>query len=398
VQSDDDVSLGGGRINVLVMGLDRRPTEGNAATRTDTMFVMSIDPSTKTARGLAMPRDLYVDIPTKGGGSFKERINTAYEYGENGNYPGGGSALAKKTVENLLGLKINYYVVIDFQGFKQLVDLIGGIDIDVDASTAVNDPFYSDTERLNDFYPCVFATGTHHMNGTDALCFARTRRNSSDFDRIQRQQRVIFAAIDKATQLKMLSDPRNVTSLWQRYKSTVVTDISDLQIPGFARLAAGMDESSLSFLTLAPATTPFTTSEGAAVLLPSKDGIEQIVKGLLSDHNIEQESAFVEVQNGTDKQGMAQKVVTLLNSSLLIPEKSLKAANAADTTHAKTDIIDFTGKRYTAERIAATLGLSKDRVRAPTDADATARTAAQADILVILGNDAKVEPSAQTAP
>jgi len=394
-KGDDGSDLGGGRINILVMGLDRRPYEGNAATRTDTMFVMSIDPSTKTARGVAMPRDLYVDIPTKGGGSFKERINTAYEYGENGNYPGGGQALAKKTVENLLGIKINYYVLIDFQGFKQLIDLIGGIDVDVDSP--VNDPFYSDTERLNDFYPCIFDVGVHHMNGADALCYSRTRRNSSDFDRIQRQQRVIFAAMEKVTQLKLLADPTNVVSLWKRYKDTVQTDISDLQIPGFAKLAAGMQPSDVSFLTLAPATTPYTTPDGAAVLLPSEKGIQQIVDGLLSDAKVEQEKARVEIQNGTDKQGFAQRAATFLNTNLRIPEESLMASNAAASNHTKTEIVDFTGKRYTAERIAGVLGVPKDRVRSPTAADSALRTDASADIVVILGSDAKVDTSSALA-
>ncbi len=396
VQSDDGAALGGGRINVLVMGLDRRPNEGTAATRTDTMFVMSIDPTTKTARGLAMPRDLYVDIPTKNGGSFKERINTAYEYGENGNYPGGGAALVKKTVENLLGIKLNYYVIIDFQGFKQLVDLIGGVDVDV--ATDVNDPFYSDTEKLGDYYPCVFNAGVHHMNGTDALCFARTRRNSNDFDRILRQQRIIFAAVDKATDLKILSDPTNMNSLWKRYKSTVVTDVSDLQIPGFARLASGMDSSNFSFLSLGPATVPFTTSDGAAVLLPSDPGIKQIVHALTSDHHVEEENAMIEVQNGTDKQGLSQRVVDSLNS-IGIRQDLLKMTSATDTNHAKTEIVDFSGKRYTAERIAGVLGVSKDRsIRDSTAADAAMRTDPKADIVVIIGSDAKVDTSALAAP
>jgi LCP family protein required for cell wall assembly len=374
-KGDDSTDLGGGRINILVMGLDRRPYEGNAATRTDTMFVM--------------------DIPTKTGGSFKERINTAYEYGENGNYPGGGSALAKKTVENLLGIKINYYVLIDFQGFKQLIDLIGGIDVDVDSP--VNDPYYSDTERLNDFYPCIFDVGVHHMNGTDALCYSRTRRNSSDFDRIQRQQRVIFAAMDRVTQLKLLADHTNVVSLWKRYKDTIQTDISDLQIPGFAKLAAGMQPSDVSFLTLAPATTPYTTADGAAVLLPSEKGIQQIVNGLLSDAKVEQERARVEIQNGTDRQGLAQRAASFLNTNLRIPAESLLASNAATSNHTKTEIVDFTGKRYTAERIAGVLGVPKDRVRSPTAADSALRTDASADIVVILGSDAKVDTSSALA-
>jgi polyisoprenyl-teichoic acid--peptidoglycan teichoic acid transferase len=393
VDNADGADFGGGRINVLVMGLDRRPSEGNAATRTDTMFVMSIDQSSKTARGLAMPRDLYVDIPTKGGGSFKERINTAYEYGENGNYPGGGAALVKKTVENLLGIKINYYVVIDFQGFKQLIDLIGGIDVDV--TTAVNDPFYSDTEKLNDFYPCVFNVGVHHMNGTDALCFARTRRNSSDLERIQRQQRIIFAALDKATQLKLLADPRNLIGMWKNYKSTVQTDVGDLQITRFANLASGMDSSNLSFLSLGPATVPFTTSDGAAVLLPSMEGIKQIVSALTSDHQLEQEHAVIELQNGTDKQGLSQKVADQLST---IGVRDTTIVNAADTNHAKTEIVDFSGKGYTAGRIADVLGVPrKTAIRSSTAADAGLRTT-QSDIVVILGSDTKVDPSASVAP
>ncbi|HEY7268295.1 MAG TPA: LCP family protein, partial [Dehalococcoidia bacterium] len=396
--SDDDTGIGGGRINVLVMGLDRRPSEGDAATRTDTMFVLSIDQSSKTARGLAMPRDLYVDIPTKGGGSFKERINTAYEYGENGNYPGGGQALVKKTVENLLGIKLNYYVLIDFQGFKQLIDLMGGIDVEVDQDTAVNDPTYSDTEKLGDFYPCVFGPGVHHMNGTDALCFARSRRNSDDFGRIQRQQRIIFAALDKATQLKLMADPRNLVSLWKNYKNTVQTDVSDLQIPGFARLASGMSSSSLSFLQLGPATTPYTTSEGAAVLLPSKDGIAQIVKALFSDSQLEAEHATIEIQNGTDKQGLGQKVADQI-STYYVSSAPMKVVNAADTTHSKTEIIDFNNKRYTADKIANVLGVSsKDRVRTATAADEALRTVPGADIVVIVGNDAKIDASASAAP
>jgi hypothetical protein len=106
--------LGGGRINILVMGLDRRVREGNAPARTDSMFVITVDPSTRTARGLAMPRDLYVDIPTKSGNStFKDRINTAYILGELQGYSGGGTGLARQVVERLLGIRIDYHVVID---------------------------------------------------------------------------------------------------------------------------------------------------------------------------------------------------------------------------------------------------------------------------------------------
>ena len=390
---NDASDIGSGRINILVMGIDARPADGGLG-RSDTMFVMSIDPSTKTARGVGMPRDLYVDIPTKSGGSFKERINTAWIYGETQGYPGGGAALARTTVERLLSIKINYYVLIDFSGFKQVIDLLGGVDVDV--PTRLEDPYYSETERLGDYYPCIFDPGVRHMNGSDALCYARSRRNSSDLDRISRQQRIMFAVIDRVAQLKLLADPSNVVNLWKRYKSAVRTDLSDLQIPGFAKLAAGIDRDGLAFLSLGAATTPDTTRDGAAVLIPSPAGIKQIVEAMQSDHRLTQEAAVVEVQNGTDKAGQATRAVEYLVGQGLSKE-SLIAANAADTGHAKTEIVDFTGKRYTAERLAIWLGVPKDRVRSGTNGDATLRTT-NADIVVILGADARLDTAALAGP
>jgi LCP family protein required for cell wall assembly len=381
--------LGGGRINVLVMGLDRRARDGDIPGRTDTMFVMTIDPSTGTARGLAMPRDLYVDIPSaRGSGTFKERINTAYIYGETNGYQGGGAALVRKTVENLMGLKLNHHVIIDFEGFKEVINLVGGIDVDV-PSPGVNDPFYSETELPGDYYPCVFEPGLHHMDGSDALCYSRVRRNSSDLDRILRQQRVIFAVMDKATQLNVLADPTNVVNLWKRYKDTVDTDVEDWQIPGFAKIAAGIDPDQLAFLSLGAATTPFTTAAGAAVLLPSEAGIKQIVDAFVSDNRLLQEAALVEVQNGTGVQGQASKAVEYF-VGLGIPNTQLVAVNASDTSHSKTEIIEFTGKRYTAERLASWMGVPRDRVRTGSIDDLSLRHS-EADIVVILGADAKLE-------
>jgi LCP family protein required for cell wall assembly len=384
--------IGGGRINVLVMGLDRRPQDGTAPARTDTMFVMTIDPTTHTARGLAMPRDLYVDIPTKSGNStFKERINAAYVIGELQNYPGGGPGLAKLTVERLMGIKINYYVLIDFEGFKQVIDLVGGIDVDVPAP-GVNDPFYSETERRGDYYPCVFQPGLHHMDGSDALCYARVRRNSSDLDRILRQQRIILAVMDKATQLNVLSNLDNVTNLWKRYKGAIGTDVQDAQLLGFARLAAAIDPDQLAFLSLGAATTPFTTSEGASVLLPSEAGIKQIVDAFISDNRLLAEAATVEVQNGTGVQDQAAKGVEYF-TSLGIPHTSLIAVNATTTGVTRTEIIDFSGKQYTAERLAGWMSIPKDRIRHATDTDLLLRKS-ESDIVVILGSDAKIETGA----
>jgi polyisoprenyl-teichoic acid--peptidoglycan teichoic acid transferase len=385
-KGSDSSDIGGGRINILVMGLDRRPTEGSGTpARTDTMFVVTVDPSSKTARGLALPRDLFVRIP----GYYQERINAAFVIGETSRHPGGGPALAKATVENLLDVKIHYYVAIDFEGFKQIVDLLGGIDVEV--VTPVNDPFYSDTERLGDYYPCVFDAGVHHMDGKDALCFARTRRNSSDLDRILRQQQIIFAVLDKASQLRVLSDPTNVVNLWKRYKGAVQTDINDLQIPGFARLGASIDTDRLAFISLGAYTSSYTTSAGAAVLIISEEAVKEVVAALFSDHRLQAENATIEVQNGTEREGHARKAVDYL-AGLGIPVESMTATNASLSSYARTEIIDFANKRYTAERIAGWLGIPRDRIRSSGVDDAGLRTT-DADIVVILGTDAKLESS-----
>jgi LCP family protein required for cell wall assembly len=387
VQQPSSDVVGGGRINILVMGMDRRPSEGSADTRTDTMFVMTIDPATRTARGLAMPRDLYVDIPSRTGNStYKERINTAYAAGQYGGYPGGGPALVKQVVGNLLDIKVHYYVLVDLEGFKQIVDLLGGIDVDVPERLAVNDPFYSETERLGDYYPCVVPAGLHHLNGSQALCFSRVRRNSDDFARISRQQLVIFSIIDKATQLNVLA---NADSLWKRYKSTITTDVNDLQLPGFAKLAASIDPEQLAFLKLDAAVVPYTTPAGAAVLLPSTEGIRQIRDAFLADDRLLKEAATIEVQNGTGEQGHASRAKEFFES-LGIPEAKLLAVNANSTSQTRTEIIDYTGKSYTARLLATSLSLPEDRIRKGTNADLALRHS-EADIVVILGPDAKLE-------
>jgi LCP family protein required for cell wall assembly len=118
----------GERINVLLLGIDRRVDE-EGPWRTDTMIVATLDPKSKTAGMLTIPRDLYVPIPAPGAG--ENRINTANFYGDSSKYPGGGPALAKRTVEYNFAIPIHYYVVIDFDGFRKIIDALGGIDIDV---------------------------------------------------------------------------------------------------------------------------------------------------------------------------------------------------------------------------------------------------------------------------
>jgi polyisoprenyl-teichoic acid--peptidoglycan teichoic acid transferase len=382
-------SLGGRRINILVMGLDRRPSEGDAPARTDTMFVLTVDPQTGSARGLAMPRDLWVDIPTPGGGKIEERVNAAYIIGETRDFPGGGVGTVKRTVENLLEIKIDHHVIIDFEAFKGVIDQLGGIDVDV-PEPGVNDPEYSETERRGDFFPCVFPAGFYHMNGSQALCYARVRRNSDDRDRIIRQQNIILSVVDKASRLNILSNPKTMVDLWKQYKDTIETDIGDFQAPGFAALATKLDLNKMAFMSLGPATKPERIG-GADVLVASREGIRPIVASFLSDVRLDEEAAFVEVQNGNGRDGDAQRAVDLF-TSLGIARSKLYPANAG-ATYRETEIIHFTGKTYTARRLAGWLGLSEDDIRPAGELEFGLRTT-EADILVIVGTDVNLENAA----
>jgi len=387
VQSGETNSAGGSRINVLMMGLDRRPSEGKAPTRTDTMFVLTIDPHNKTAGILGIPRDLWVEIPTKdGNGYLEERINVAYELGEVNNYDGGGPALAIATTEHTLGIKIDHYVVIDFEGFKKVIDALGGVDVDV--PTYLRDDLYSDTEAPGDYLPEEFQPGIQHMDGIRALAYARIRRGTSDLDRIQRQQRVIFAVMDKALSLNVLP---NALSLWKRYKDAIDTDISDPQIPGFALLAADIPPERIVALSLGPATVPYTTPAGASVLVAAPEGIQQIVEALFSDQQILEEGAMVEVQNGTGEPGLATSVVDYL-VNLGLPRSSLVTSNAPEQTIGQpSDIVDYTGKRYTADKLAEWLGLPAGRVRSAGASDAALKSNSEADIVLIVGTDVDIQ-------
>ena len=385
--------VGKDRINILVMGLDRRPREGQSPSRSDTMFVLTIDPQTKTAGILGIPRDLYVDIPDGDGGYFEDRINTALVYGEVNDYKGGGHQLAIDTVEHNLGVKIGHYVIIDFEGFKEVIDALGGIDVDV--PTYVSDPTYSWTELPGDYDPQEFEPGLQHMDGEKALAYARIRQNSDDLDRIQRQQRIIFAVMDKALSLNVL---RNALELWNKYKDAIDTDINDIQLAGFAKLAADISPEKISALSLGPATTPWMTPQGAAVLLPSAEGIARIVQALFSDQQLLEEQAVVEVQNGTGEVGMADSTVKLL-TNLGFPQQSLIAAAAPNgDVFPKTSIVDFSGQKkgYTLQKLADWLRVPAERIRQATAADEGLRTSG-ADILVLLGSDTDITSLSSSA-
>jgi len=187
---------GQSRFTLLMMGIDRRADETGLAFRTDTMILVSLDPRTRRIGMLSIPRDLYVEVP---GWSQYQRINTPMVLGEN-NRPGTGPQLAMQTVQYNLGIRVHDYMVVDFQALTGLVDAIGGVEVSIDYT--INDRLYPDMAYGYD--PFYLAAGTHILDGTDALKFARTRHGDSDIQRGQRQQQVIQGIRDRVMDFNLL--------------------------------------------------------------------------------------------------------------------------------------------------------------------------------------------------
>lgn len=377
-------------INILVMGLDRRPSDGQQPTRTDTIFIVHVDPKTKSTGILGFPRDMLVDIP---GRSARDRINTVYVEGELRGDEGGGVGLMKQVMANNFDIKIDKYVLIDFKGFEKIIDDLGGINVDV--ASEVYDPYYSETELPGDYLPQHFYPGTQHMDGVTALAYSRIRFSSDDLDRIQRQQRVIFATIDKAKSFDVLN-PKKATSLWGQYKDTVKTDISDFQIGDYA-LTANEVKDNINAVSLGPAMVPYTEpSSGAQVLIGDRNLVKQIVDSVFSATpssglvitEATPEPVKVQVQNGSGVDGLGGRVLDYIASKGYPATDLVPAANVWDgASHAKTEIIDIDGTHEKNGYLLANwLGLKDTAYRKATAAERNALDGG-ATIIVVLGSD-----------
>jgi LCP family protein required for cell wall assembly len=249
---------GKSRVTVLMMGLDYRDwVAGESAPRSDTMMLVTVDPITLKAGMMSIPRDLWVEIP----GFGYNRINTAYMLGEAYNLPGGGPGLAMQTVENLVGVPIQYFAVVDFQTFERFIDEIGGIDVLVRQRVKI-----SPIGRLSRWLEAK----PYHLDGPDALAYARVRKNAGgDFGRAERQQQVIMAIMDRVVGLDML--PRLVArapSIYQEVASGIRTNLSLEQMVSLAWLGVNVPKENIISGVIAPPKMVnfYTRPDGAQVL------------------------------------------------------------------------------------------------------------------------------------
>lgn len=266
VQSPDDQ-----RITFLLLGVDQRPDDPSPL-RTDTMIVVTIQPETNQVGMISLPRDLFVPIP---GFDYSGKITTAFTVGEINKYPGGGAALAKKTVSEFLGYPVDYYVRIDFDGFVQAIDAIGGVDVMV-ANTIHDEEYPTIDYGYQTFH---IDAGPQHLDGETALKYARSRHGvgNDDFQRTKRQQQLLLAVKDKLIENKLLT-PVRLLDLIRVVSNSVDHDIPAATLPSLLSLASNVQLDQIQQLVIDTRYAQIdANSKFGWILVPNREKIRPAV-------------------------------------------------------------------------------------------------------------------------
>ncbi len=389
---------GASRVNVLVMGLDTQPAydaAGNVVAspdrtgpaRSDTMIVLTVDPQTRTAGMLSVPRDLWVNIP----GFGYNRINTAYFDGEGAKLPGGGPALAMQTVEQVLGIPIQYYAQVEFWAFSKFIDDIGKINVYVPKKIII-DPVGPGADDW------MLSADWHLLNGARALAYVRARHTADgDVDRSRRQQDVIFAIRDR------IMEPQNFPNLvkaapylYNDIQKGINTNLKPEELLSLAALIKDIPKDKIkrgvidnSMVTFGNVTLDGTNAQ---ILKPIPDKIRELrdeifatggalsplAKGADALDLAKQEGATVSVLNGSSINGLANKTADYLKGF------GINIVNTGNPNQIPgyTVVIDHRGRPYMLKYLKELFKLN-----AGTQIVSKYDPSAAADIEIILGDD-----------
>jgi LCP family protein required for cell wall assembly len=240
------------------------------------MILMSLDPVGKTAAVLSIPRDLWVAYPT---GLGDGKINSANRVGDLRQYPGGGPELAKQTVGGLLGIRVHYYVLVNFDAFITFVNVIG--DITVCPAQPIDDPKYPDGSY--GYKPIYIEAGCQPMGPERLLEYSRTRATTNgDFDRSQRQQEVIMAIRQKIMTTGGASSLlENAFTIWESVQANVRTDLSPQELIELAALAETIPSENIRQAAVGPGEVLAGISPtGEDILIPITSDILALVADL----------------------------------------------------------------------------------------------------------------------
>ncbi|NDJ62814.1 MAG: hypothetical protein GYB67_16960 [Chloroflexi bacterium] len=356
-------------INIMLLGNDGELTN-DGFLRTDTMIIVSVNRTTGTVSMLSFPRDLYVYIP----GWTMQRLNLAFIHGQSIGWTDGGFGLLRQTIFYNFGINIHYYAMVNLEGFRNIVDAVGGVELAVDCAiqdlALIGAEVPSGAYQVNDDPEYVLPVGYYEMTGAEALWYARSRGNSSDFDRGRRQQQVLRAVWRQVRENGLLAQ---VPQLWAEGSQFIETNLAFEDILGLVPYALNLDPSRIENFTFTYTyhTTPWQTPDGEAVQLPNRETLRFMLEDFYApptDSQIVIEAARIAVYNGTDNPNWDRVAAERLAWDGF---NAVALGSAASTDYADTVVVDQTGstKGSSLQDIAWLLNVGIDNVRIEPDAN-----------------------------
>jgi LCP family protein required for cell wall assembly len=345
---------GDGRVNILLLGIGGPQHEGPDLT--DTMMILSVDPVNNTAILLSVPRDLWVKMPVNFFGNY-QKINAAYESGKyaylgkqdssntNAKAIQAGFAADDTVLEQVLGIHIHYHMLVNFEAFRQAIDTVGGVTVDV------QQPLYDPTMAWeNGNNPVLAPAGVQTMDGKEALLYARSRETSSDFARADRQRQILVALKDKVLTAGTLSNPAKIDGLLNAFGDNIYSDLSTKGAEKLYGIMKKVNDSDIHSIGLTDPLSNLVTTDhvgNISVVRPragfnSYTAIQQFVRSQLPDGYILKEHAPIVVVSDNAMPGQA----TAASKDLKSYGYNVISQNTVSGTDRQTTIIDVSAGRY----------------------------------------------------
>jgi LCP family protein required for cell wall assembly len=365
-------------VNIVLLGHDNESLGVDEAFRTDTMIVVNINLTTNTVAMLSLPRDLVVWVAGWG----MHRLNLAWGRGEAVGWTDGGWGLFRQTVLYNFGIELHYYALVDFTGFKTLIDRLNGVTIGVDCP--IQDYLFTgeyDAQNQPIFELTTLPVGVHTLNSREALWYARSRRNSSDFDRGRRQQQILRAMWSKGREANLLTQ---LPSLWAELSAITQTNLSLPILLELVPLGLNLAPNDIEnhFFRLGIETSPWTSPDGDNVQVPNGAMITLIQNFLTppTQNQVVADAARIEIWDGsgTGRQMDVVAAERLLWEGLLAVPMGAESAPQAETT-----LIDYSGdtKGSSLQALVTALNISPSNVTIQPDPNRTV------DYRIVLGEN-----------
>ncbi len=359
------------RINILALGVDAYQEEGGKRLprRSDTMLLVSVDPVTKEVGVLSLPRDTRVQITREDGGSVKktrEKLAHAHAYG--------GPVLAMETVEDFLEVPVHYFIRLDFEGFEEIVDSLGGVTLNIEEDMHYEDP----TQNLE----IHFEAGKQHLDGEEALKYVRYR-NGSDIARIERQHKFLNVMLDKMFGMGMLV---KLPRLAREMTSYVDTNLPADRIIAMAKLGTDINKESI-IMDRIPGEAGFV--DGVSYWLADEQGtqslVDRLIRGIDREFNA---TVSVRVLNATNINRAAARMGRFLEAR---GYDVVEVANAGDKKGQleKTEIYDCCNDELAGKLVGRDVMsiIETAEIFRVQEGDGDGAQCEQCDVIVIIGPD-----------